>query len=58
MVWCTLLVIDFKLLSHILDGIVDKVSALVTHQNPWTSKYGDHLLKQEVCCCLCVAVFY
>jgi hypothetical protein len=57
MVWCTLLVIDFKLLSHSPDGVVDKMSALVTHQNPWTPKSGDHLLKQEVFYCLCAAIF-
>jgi hypothetical protein len=48
--------IDFKLLSHSLDNIVDKVSTLVTHQNPYTSKSSDHFLKQEVCGCLCTAV--
>jgi hypothetical protein len=42
---------------HSPDGIIDKMSALVTHQNPWTSKSGDHFLKQEVCCCLCTTVF-
>jgi hypothetical protein len=58
MAWCTLLVTDLKLFNHILDGTVDKVSALVTHQNPWTSKYGDQFIKQEVCYCLYIAVFY
>jgi hypothetical protein len=57
MVWCTLMVINFKLLSHRPNCTFDKVSSLVTHQNPRTSKYGDHLLKQEVCCCLYTAVF-
>jgi hypothetical protein len=46
MIWCTLLVIDFKLLNHSPDGVMDKMSALVTHHNPGTSKSGDHLLKQ------------
>jgi hypothetical protein len=49
MVWCTLLVIELKFINHIFpDGTIDKVNALVTHQNPWTSKSGDHLLKQKV----------
>jgi hypothetical protein len=34
MVWCTLMMIDFKLLSRSLNSIVDKVNALITHQNP------------------------
>jgi hypothetical protein len=51
----TLLMIDFKLLSHSLDSTIDEVTALVTHQNPWASKSGDHLLKHEVCCCHCLS---
>jgi hypothetical protein len=58
MIWCTLLMINFKLLSHSLNSVVNEVSALVTHQNPWASKSSDHLLKQEVCCCLRAAIFY
>jgi hypothetical protein len=49
MVWCTLLMMNFKFLSHRVNSTVNEVSALVTHQNPRATKSSDHFLEQEVC---------
>jgi hypothetical protein len=45
MICCIILMINFKLLSHSPNSVVNEVSALVTHQNSWESKSSDHLLK-------------
>jgi hypothetical protein len=58
MIWCTLLIMKLKFLGHSLNSIVNEVSALVTHQNPLETKCSDHLLEQEVCCCIYTAIFY
>jgi hypothetical protein len=47
--WCTLLMMEFKFLSHSLNRFVNEVSPLVTHKNPWETKSSDHLIKQKVC---------
>jgi hypothetical protein len=50
--------IDFELLGHSPNSTTNEVSTLVTHHNPWASKFSDHLLKHEVHCCLCAAIFF
>jgi hypothetical protein len=36
---------NLKFLSHGLDSTVNKMSPLVTHQNPWPTESSNHMLK-------------
>jgi hypothetical protein len=47
-----------KFFSNFLNGIVNKMSSLITHQNPRAYKSCNYMFKREVYCIFCIAIFH
>ena len=47
----TLLMLYLKLLCQRIDGVIDEVTPLITHQYLSTTKLGNNIVEQEHRCC-------
>ena len=52
------MVLYLKFLRQGLNSAIQKVCALITHQNYWTSKSTNDVLKEELCSCSSITIPY
>ena len=52
------MVLCLELFRQGLNGVIQEVCALITHQNYWASKSSDDVFKNELCGCSSIIVSY
>ena len=56
MVGCALVVLYLELFHQGLNSVVQEMGALIAHQNYWTSKSADDVLKEELYSCSSITI--
>ena len=52
------MVLYLEFLRQGLNSVVQEMGALIAHQNYWTSKSTDDVLKEELCSCSSITISY